>query len=179
MEGRSPATHTSGMSEPANLWLRLLPNLPTKGSRAQFSESLERQAGRSVNGEFNIRIGIPAPVLKRGVRTRQLRNPDLIAVVGEFHGPNGSRMAPHLNENGIEPALGLRVPEVMVSDPEHQSLPFLCSSVGLLRWRFEPGVQVPRATTFQLIYNLCVEVLIPAPAPVVPSTQEPHNPCNE
>ena len=30
VEGRYPATHTSGMLEPANLWLRLLPNPPTK-----------------------------------------------------------------------------------------------------------------------------------------------------
>src|SRR5664279_178884 len=116
---------------------------------------MERRATRSVNGELNIRIGIPAPVLKRGVRTRQLRTPDLITVVGVFHGPNGPRMAPHLNENGFEPALGLRVLEVMVSDPEHQPLPFLCSSTGLLCWRLEPSGQVPWATTFQLTYNLC------------------------
>src|ERR1017187_10645153 len=87
---------------------------------------MERRATRSVNGKLNIRIGIPAPVLKRGVRTRQLRTPDLITVVGVFHGPNGPRMAPHLNENGFEPALGFRVLEVMVIDPEHQTLPFLC-----------------------------------------------------
>src|ERR1039458_9099546 len=116
---------------------------------------MERRATRSVNGELNVRIGFSAPVFKRGVRARQLRNPDLIAVVGEFHGPNGPRMAPHLNENGIEPALGLRVLEVMVSDPEHQPLPFLCSGTGLLCWRLNPGVHVPWATTFQLTYNLC------------------------
>src|ERR1039458_3539320 len=107
---------------------------------------MERRATRSVNGELNIRIGIPAPVLKRGVRARQLRNPDLITVVGEFHGPSGPRMAPHLNENGIEPALGLRVLEVMVSDPEHQPLPFFCGSTGVLRSRFWAGVQVPSGT---------------------------------
>src|SRR5664280_1157330 len=115
---------------------------------------MERRATRSVNGEFNIRIGIPAPVLKRGVRTWQFRIPNLVAVVGIFHGPNGPRMAPHLDDNGFEPALGFRVLEVMVSDPEHQPLPFSCSSTGLLCWRFEPGVQVPRATTFQPMYNL-------------------------
>src|ERR1019366_9820557 len=116
---------------------------------------MERRATRSVNGEFNIRIGIPAPVLKRGVRTWQFRIPNLVAVVGVFHGPNGPRMAPHLDDNGFEPALGLRILEVMVSDPEHQPLPFLCSSTGLLCWHFELGVQVPRATTFHLAYNLC------------------------
>src|SRR5664280_746141 len=116
---------------------------------------MERRATRSVNGEFNIRIGIPAPVLKRGVRTWQFRIPKLVAVVGVFHGPNGPRMAPHLDDNGVEPALGLRVLEVMVSDPEHQPLPFLCSSTGLLCWRLEPNVQVPWATTFQLNYNFC------------------------
>src|ERR1019366_2096464 len=116
---------------------------------------MERRATRSVNGELNIRIGIPAPVLKRGVRTRQIRTPDLITVVGVFHGPNGPRMAPHLNENGIEPALGLRVLEEVVSDPDHQPLPFLCSSTGVLRSPFWPGGQVPRATTFQLTDNFC------------------------
>src|ERR1035438_6034096 len=116
---------------------------------------MERRATRSVNGEFNIRIGIPAPVLKGGVRTWQFRTPNLAAVVGKFHSPNGPRMAPHLNENGFEPALGFRVLEVMVIDPEHQTLPFLCSGTGLLCWRFEPGVQVSWATTFQFAYNLC------------------------
>src|ERR1035438_10219948 len=95
---------------------------------------MERRATRSVNGEFNIRIGIPAPVLKGGVRTWQFRTPNLAAVVGKFHSPNGPRMAPHLNEHGFEPALGLRVLEVMVSDPEHHMLPFLCSGTGLLCW---------------------------------------------
>src|ERR1035441_5092223 len=104
--------------------------------------------------QVNVRIGFSAPVFERRVRARQLRTPDLITVVGVFHGLNGPRMAPHLNENGFEPALGFRVLEVMVSDPEHQPLPFLCSSTGLLCWRFEPGVQVPRATTFQPMYNL-------------------------
>src|SRR5664279_1561337 len=116
---------------------------------------MERRATRSVNGELNIRIGIPAPVLKRGVRTRQFQIPNLVAVVGVFHCPNGPRMAPHLNENGIEPALGLRVLEEVIGDPEHQPLPFLCSSTGLLCWSLEPSVQVPWATTFQLTYNFC------------------------
>src|SRR5664279_2821457 len=84
---------------------------------------MERRATRSVNGEFNIRIGIPAPVLKGGVRTWQFRTPNLAAVVGKFHSPNGPRMAPYLNEHGFEPALCLCVPEEVISDPEHHMLP--------------------------------------------------------
>src|SRR5664279_1412400 len=116
---------------------------------------MERRATRSVHGEFNVRIGFSAPVFKRGVRTWQFRIPNLVAVVGVFHGPNGPRMAPHLNENGFEPSLCLCLLEEVVGDPDRQSLPFLCSSTGLLCWRFEPGAQVPWATTFQLAYNLC------------------------
>src|ERR1035438_7398580 len=116
---------------------------------------MERRATRSVNGEFNIRIGIPAPVLKGGVRTWQFRTPNLAAVVGKFHSPNGPRMAPHLNEHGFEPVLCLCVPEEVISDPEHHMLPVLCTTSGLFRSRFKPGVQVPWATTFQLAHNLC------------------------
>src|SRR5664280_3066960 len=117
---------------------------------AQQSNSEERSVV-----QVNVQIGVSAPVVKGGIGVGHLGTPDLVAVVGVLHGSNGPRMAPHLNDNGFEPALGLRVLEVMVSDPEHQSLPFLRSSTGLLFSGFEPGAQVPWATTFQLTYNLC------------------------
>src|SRR5664279_3136209 len=104
---------------------------------------MERRATRSVNGELNIRIGIPAPVLKRGVRARQLRTPDLITVVGVFRGPNGPRMAPHLNENGIEPALGLRVLEEVIGDPEHQPLPFCVAALASCAGALSPASKYP------------------------------------
>jgi hypothetical protein len=62
-------------------------------------------------------------------------------------------MAPHLNEDGFEPALGFRVLEEVVSDPEHQSLPGLRSSSGF----FLPRVQIQesRAAPFKLAHYLC------------------------
>jgi hypothetical protein len=55
--------------------------------------------------EFNVRIGIPAPAHKRRVRTWQLRTPEIVGVVGIFHGANGPWMTAHVDEDGIKPTL--------------------------------------------------------------------------
>jgi hypothetical protein len=61
-------------------------------------------------------------------------------------------MAPHLNENGFEPALGVRVLEKVVGDPKHQPLRDLRSSSGI----FSPRVQLqkPRAAPFEFAHYL-------------------------
>ena len=76
----------------------------------------------SIHGLVDVRIGIPSPFLKGWVRIRQFRAPSLAAVVREFHGPNGPRMAPHLSENSVKPPFRFGVLEKMVSNPKQQPL---------------------------------------------------------
>jgi hypothetical protein len=88
----------------------------------------EVQQSNSYEGsvvQINVRVGYSAPILKPRVAGRELRSPEFIAVVHEFHGPNRPGMIAHLNKDGIEPALSLSVLEEAVADPEHQMLPVL------------------------------------------------------
>src|SRR5271157_2506050 len=85
--------------------------------------------------QVNKRVSFSAPALKNPVGALHLRTPEFIAVIGEFHCPNRSRMIAHLNKDGIEPALGLSILEEVVADPEHQILPVLRTTTGRLCWR--------------------------------------------
>src|SRR5271157_1537551 len=85
--------------------------------------------------QVNKRVSLSAPVLKNPVGALQVRTPEFIAVIGEFHSPNRPRMIAHLNKDGVEPALDLSILEEVVADPEHQVLPVLRTTSGRLCWR--------------------------------------------
>ena len=129
----------------------------------------------SIHGLVDVQIGIPSPFLKGWVRSRQFRAPSLAAVVREFHGPNGPRMAPHLSENSVKPAFRLaswksgqqskataagRLQQVFLTPPFELSV----RPLGTQGNHVPTPVQLPQA------------VLIRSPGHVVPSRQELHNP---
>jgi len=68
-----------------------------------------------------------------------------MTVVGKFHGPDGSRVIAHLDENGIEPALTRGVLEEVVANPDHQVVPVLLAILRLAGLPPRPDVQISRA----------------------------------
>src|SRR5271166_3883595 len=68
-------------------------------------------------------------------------------------GARSPRLTTHLDKDGIEPALGLRVLEKVVGDPTYKTLPGLRSRSGI----FLPPVQLQesKAAPFKLAHYFC------------------------
>ena len=84
-------------------------------------------------------------------------------------------MTSRLDENGIEPAFGFRVLEIVVGDPRASAAASLASRSGISLPRFAACFRNPRATAFKLARNLRGQSEIRAPVPAEPNTQRPPN----
>jgi hypothetical protein len=85
-----------------------------------------------IGAERHRGVCISPPIVKLRVGVWQVPPQDLIAVICIFHGANRSRMALYLDENGVEPSFSFSMPEEVVSDPAHELVRALRSSLAFM-----------------------------------------------
>ena len=69
-----------------------------------------------------------------------------LAIIGIFHRANCSRMVTCLSQDGVEPALTLRISEEMIGNPGHQPIPALCTALEAKFRLAGQGFDEPRTT---------------------------------
>src|SRR5579872_6287783 len=76
-------------------------------------------------GDVHIPVRVVAPTFKRWIRLWEITIPNLIAVIGVLHGPDGAWVNIRRDDDRVKPSFGFRFLEIVILDPQHQPVPML------------------------------------------------------
>jgi len=82
-----------------------------------------------------------------------VRSPDFIAVVCIFHRANRSRVASHLDKNGVKPSFSPGILKKVVRDPVHELVPSIRSTSRFMSARTFDSDEESRTTGGQFVAN--------------------------